>query len=244
MFLLQKGVIEAYVISEGKEFILERLYRGSVIDYITFFQNDYHGDVFMRCATKVTVKVLSLAAMKRLCEEYPVLRKTFDTFQILIAKQDKYEPLNYIVVLPPQVKAKLAKKTDELLKDERVEEIHLKIEEKNKSRGGAMNEKEEEEFINKHLLTRQERSRFQDSFLRLRNVFKNIVMRKFVALQKEHNKLSISQVVSEIIKRNQENEAKKRRKIKKKIERKVKETRDTALAIGDIEDMLYSRTIF
>ena len=54
------------------------------------------------------------------------------------------------MVLPSSVKAKLAKKTDELLKDERIEEIHALIEEQNKTRkGGIMDDKEEEEFINK-----------------------------------------------------------------------------------------------
>ena len=37
LYLLQKGVIEVYTISEGREFILDRLYRGSVVGHITFF---------------------------------------------------------------------------------------------------------------------------------------------------------------------------------------------------------------
>jgi CRP-like cAMP-binding protein len=37
LLFLQSGVIEVYTILEGQEFILERLFRGSVINYRTFF---------------------------------------------------------------------------------------------------------------------------------------------------------------------------------------------------------------
>ena len=37
LFVLQRGIIEVYTENEGKEFVLERLYRGSIINYRTFF---------------------------------------------------------------------------------------------------------------------------------------------------------------------------------------------------------------
>lgn len=37
LYFLQSGIIEVYTKFEGKEFVLERLFRGSVINYRTFF---------------------------------------------------------------------------------------------------------------------------------------------------------------------------------------------------------------
>lgn len=67
MYFLQKGCIEVFTYSEGREFVLERLYRGSVINYHTFFQEDYAGEVHFRFAQHSILKELELTKINELC---------------------------------------------------------------------------------------------------------------------------------------------------------------------------------
>ena len=40
LFFLQSGIIEVSTIFEGQEFVLERLFRGSILNYRTFFMEE------------------------------------------------------------------------------------------------------------------------------------------------------------------------------------------------------------
>ena len=103
--------------------MIERLYRGSVINYHTFFQKDYNGEVYLRFSQKSILKILTLEKMKSICNQFPTLKKTFENFQLLTARLDKTLPLDYIMALPNKVKTKLYEKTTMLLKEEKAEEI-------------------------------------------------------------------------------------------------------------------------
>lgn len=76
-------------------------------------------------------------------------------------------------------------------------------------------------------------------FLKLQNAFKNIALRKFFKVKEEKSKLTIKQMVERIKHEQEENEAKKRRKLKKKIEREYK----LPPGIGDDKDLLYNKLI-
>ena len=41
LYFLQNGIIEVYTVFENKEFVLERLFRGSIINYRTFFMEEH-----------------------------------------------------------------------------------------------------------------------------------------------------------------------------------------------------------
>lgn len=40
LYFLQNGIIEVYTEFEKKEFVIERLFKGSIINYRTFFMED------------------------------------------------------------------------------------------------------------------------------------------------------------------------------------------------------------
>jgi CRP-like cAMP-binding protein len=40
IFFIEEGVVEVYTLFEGNIFVLDRLYRGSVMNYRTFFIDD------------------------------------------------------------------------------------------------------------------------------------------------------------------------------------------------------------
>lgn len=78
--------------------------------------------------------------------------------------------------------------------------------------------------------------------LMLRGTFKNFVLRRFLHIKAEKSKLNIKQTVELLIKKNQEAEAKKRRKLKKKIEREFEmkpiQSEDAS------QDKLFNRALF
>lgn len=47
--LIEDGCVEVYTNCEGNEFVIERLYRGSIINYRTFFMDNMMY-VYIRCA--------------------------------------------------------------------------------------------------------------------------------------------------------------------------------------------------
>jgi CRP-like cAMP-binding protein len=54
MIFVQNGILEMYTTFEGNEFILETLYRGSCLNYRSFFMQDLMY-VYVRCATPVNL---------------------------------------------------------------------------------------------------------------------------------------------------------------------------------------------
>jgi len=69
-------VIEIYNQFEGKEIVIERLYRGSIINYRTFFMEE-HGTVYMRFAAQSVMQELPYSVMEQLNAKYESLSKIF-----------------------------------------------------------------------------------------------------------------------------------------------------------------------
>jgi len=76
---------------------------------------------------------------------------------------------------------------------------------------------------------------------KLENTLKNVVIRRLAQIRELKNKRNLKESVELIMKKNQEVEAKKRRKLKKKIDREY-ETRAAGEA-GEEKDALYNRVI-
>lgn len=74
-------------------------------------------------------------------------------------------------------------------------------------------------------------------------MFKNVIIRRLVAIREKKSKNNIKQSVELLIKKNQEAEAKKRRKLKKKIEREFN-VRASDLDDSEANDPLFNRAIF
>ena len=81
LFFLQDGVIEIYTKTEGEhEFVLEKLFRGSIINYRTFFMEE-DGKVYYRFGRNSICSVLSIEQMNEICAKHKILKRKFLTFK-------------------------------------------------------------------------------------------------------------------------------------------------------------------
>lgn len=73
MYIIQNGMVEIYTTMEnGVDFVIERLYRGSVINQTSFLLLDKI-DVAARCATPVSLYYISLQKILEFRQRYPGL---------------------------------------------------------------------------------------------------------------------------------------------------------------------------
>lgn len=99
MYVVLNGMIELYTYFEEQIFVLERLWRGSVMNYRTFFQ-EYEAQVCSRCMTKTIVLELSYEKMVALTKHHESMENKFLKFEKQILKEKKSYPLDYILNLP------------------------------------------------------------------------------------------------------------------------------------------------
>ena len=80
----------------GVEFVIERLYRGSVINHRSFITEDKI-DVNARCQMPVTLFYITWDKMKEIKEESPVLSRKIDAIEIKLINKDNPIALDYII---------------------------------------------------------------------------------------------------------------------------------------------------
>ena len=77
LYILIDGVIEIFTTNEvGEEFIIEKLFRGSVINYRTFFMED-DGKLYYRFGKHSVCSKLSYEVFETIFPKYPELKKKF-----------------------------------------------------------------------------------------------------------------------------------------------------------------------
>ena len=106
MYFLQNGVIEIYIKMEnGQEFILEKLFRGSIINYRTFFMEE-GGKVYYRFARDSILSMINNEKLLKICESKNnhLLKKKFTQFSRTMSSKDKIIPLDYIMTLPKHLR--------------------------------------------------------------------------------------------------------------------------------------------
>ena len=87
LYFLQSGIIEVYTEFEGKEFVIERLFRGSIVNYRTFFMEE-RGVCALRFATASVLKALHKDKMEAICAKHPKeLGKPFSQYKLKIIKE-------------------------------------------------------------------------------------------------------------------------------------------------------------
>ena len=102
MYLVLNGTIELYTHFESYEFVLERLWRGSIMNYRTFFQQ-YDAQVCSRCVTKTILLELPYEKMVALTKHHEDMEKKFLKFEKQVLKEkDKSYPLDYIMNIPEE----------------------------------------------------------------------------------------------------------------------------------------------
>ena len=134
------------------EFIIEKLFRGSVINFRTFFLEEY-GEVYYRFGRKSFLFSLSYEALCEILPNHKELRKQFITFKQKTMIQNKSFPLDYIMKLPRHLSKK------------------VKIDKKQ-----------------------------YEKYLKVENIVKNIVIRRFVEVKKVKSKPSLKDMVAEYLK--------------------------------------------
>lgn len=88
---------------KGQEFIIEKLFRGSIINYRTFFMED-DGKVYYRFGKSSICAVLDHEKLLGILPKHPVLRKKFVNFKTQTIISDKVYPLDYIMSLPKHLR--------------------------------------------------------------------------------------------------------------------------------------------
>lgn len=101
------GVIEIYTMLEndenGQEFVLEKLFRGSIINYRTFFMED-DGKVYYRFGRNSICAVLDYDKLMGIVVKHPGLKRKFLAYKNKTIVADKVYPLDYIMSLPQHLK--------------------------------------------------------------------------------------------------------------------------------------------
>jgi CRP-like cAMP-binding protein len=95
-------MIEVYTEFEKKEFVIERLFKGSIVNYRTFFMEE-RGSVNLRFAAPSVLKVLSKEKMNMIIEKHPQLGTVFNKYKLKIIKDSKAIPLDYVMALPKKI---------------------------------------------------------------------------------------------------------------------------------------------
>jgi len=80
MWIVENGHCEVYTEFEGNEFILERLYQGSVINYKTFFMDDLM-TVNIRCGSYVNILELTAESFQLIQTNHVTLEKKINMYQ-------------------------------------------------------------------------------------------------------------------------------------------------------------------
>ena len=105
LYFLQDGVIEIFTQLDeelgGGEFILEKLFRGSVINYRTFFLEE-SGKVFYRFGRKSILYKMPFSKFDELLSKprNKILKKKFDKYMNQAVMEEKLVPLDYKMNVP------------------------------------------------------------------------------------------------------------------------------------------------
>jgi len=184
LYFLQSGIIEVYTEFESKEFVIERLFRGSIINYRTFFMEE-NGIVNLRFAAPSVLKALHKDRMEEICKKYPKMGKTFNQYKLKIIKEQKAVPLDYVMALPSKITKKIRKNAKKrMLGSAKFTEV---IEDKRKeyrknNHGQHMTNEEEQNFMKTFIPDAHVTQRMQRAFY-LENMLKNVTIRHIVKIR-------------------------------------------------------------
>lgn len=240
-------MIEVYTEFENKEFVIERLFKGSIVNYRTFFMEE-RGSVSLRFAAPSVLKVLSKQQMNYIVEKHPSLGQIFSKYKLRIIKDSQAIPLDYVMALPKKITDQLIKETRKKLLSDKQEEFTLRLNEiqnnYRREKGVEMPQdllRSHQKQLKQEIVPDEEVRNHRKKINLLENKLKNICIRQIVKIREERNKQTIKEAVDAILKVNRV--AKDKRS--KKVEKYVKRTFEDAAAANmeDGTDILYNRVI-
>ena len=81
MFIIQSGILDIQHKLEDDDFVIEKLYRGSIINHNAFLVADQL-DTYAKCRTTVTAFELTF-------EDLSILRRSYHDFDLAVTKVEK-----------------------------------------------------------------------------------------------------------------------------------------------------------
>ena len=101
MYVIQSGMVEVvHKLDQGEEFVIDRLYRQSVVNQNSFILNDGI-DTDAKCKTNVNVYKITADIVGALRKKYSILDKALTKVeQVLIYENNEEPALDYIIKDP------------------------------------------------------------------------------------------------------------------------------------------------
>jgi len=99
LYFLQNGVIEVFIDCENYEFILEKLFKGAIINYRTFF-NENTTEVCYRFARSSICFAIPYDKLMEILQRHKELERQLHLYKQKMMVQGKTFPLDYIVNRP------------------------------------------------------------------------------------------------------------------------------------------------
>ena len=82
---------------KGQEFLIEKLYRGSIVNHNSFLLNDGI-DTNARCQETVSIYYIDIETIKQLRQKYPAFDTALENQERILVKPGVQEPaLDYII---------------------------------------------------------------------------------------------------------------------------------------------------
>ena len=105
MIIIAEGTVDVVTSFESNEFIIDKLGRGTVVNYRNFFKRD-HNSVTYRCSSDCKVFSLDIEDMNEIIDRNSKKKeiKKIDRYQTKIIKETIKYPLDYILVHPDEKK--------------------------------------------------------------------------------------------------------------------------------------------
>lgn len=248
LFFLQSGMIEVYMEFEGKEFVVERLFKGSIVNYRTFFMYE-KGAVSMRFAAPSVLKALSNDKMNFLVAKHPTLGSRFQKYRLKVVTKTTTIPLDYVMALPKKISDQLIRDTRRKLLNERQDQFVRRVRERKEQhlseKGLEMSDQQLKQLhrqLKEEIVPEDEVKNDRRKINLLENKLKNIVVRQIVKIREERNKQTIKEAVDAILRENREMKDKRSKKVEKYVKREFEEA--AARNMGNDGDFLYNRVIF
>lgn len=113
LIIVERGIIEVFTSIDGNEFVYERLFKGSIINYKSIFTKGT-AMVNVRFVTEGIVKVISMDTISQLRRKNKRFDRDVSKFELKVARLTT-APLDYILSLPKQVYEKMLKRQKERL---------------------------------------------------------------------------------------------------------------------------------
>ena len=242
-------MIEVYTEFEKKEFVIERLFKGSIVNYRTFFMEE-RGSVNLRFAAPSVLKVLSKEKMNVITERHPHLGTVFNKYKLKIVKDSKAIPLDYVMALPKKITDQLIKDTRKKLLSGRQDELRQRVTDLKSQFSNAKGLEMSDDQVHKlkqraqqEIVSEKEVKEYRARTNLLENRLKNIVIRQIVRIREERNKQTIKEAVDAILKVNQAAKDKRSKKVEKHVKRELEQNGAKNLEVEGENDILYNRVI-